>query len=174
MSYLGLMLSQFGEDFDVREDRKEKGNYNRNEKRGNRKSRENSECMKPFTIKDSKKQTTRQWTRLKVTVCLYLNPSNSARSLSTLIAVAVVRENAQKNKVKKLKGNSRIRQFPLAISAAKSGWTMLNANTKISHSQAAEQTFCGRMNRRHFVKRHEDQSVAECCGESKKNVQRKN
>ena len=47
-----------------------------------------------------------------------------------------------------------------------------NANTKITHSKAAEQKFCWRMNRRHFVKRNEDQSVAECCGESEKNVQR--
>ena len=46
-----------------------------------------------------------------------------------------------------------------------------NANTKISHSQAAEQKFCWRMNRRHFAKRNEDKSVTECCSDSKKNVQ---
>lgn len=46
-----------------------------------------------------------------------------------------------------------------------------NANTKISHSQEAEQKFCRRMNRRNFVKSNEDQSVAECCGDCKKNVQ---
>ena len=45
--------------------------------------------IKKQTIPVSKKQTTRQRTRLKVTMCLYLNPSNSARSLSTLMAVAV-------------------------------------------------------------------------------------
>ena len=53
-------------------------------------------------------------------------------------------------------------------------WLNNNANAKISHSQAAEQKFCRRMNWRHFVKRNENQSVAECCGESKKNVERKN
>ena len=49
-----------------------------------------------------------------------------------------------------------------------------NANNKTADSQAGEQKFCWRMNRRDFVKRNEDQSVAECCGESKKNVERKN
>ena len=140
------------------------------------KSRETSEYKKPFTIKARNKQTTKQRTRLKVTVCLYLNPNNSARSLSTLMAVAVVRENPQKKKLREVKVKSKICQFPLETSikkAAKSGWSN-NANTKISNSQAAEQTFRWRMNRRHFVKRNEDQSVAECCGESKKNVQRKN
>ena len=88
------------------------------------KSRETSEYKKPFTNKARNKQTTRQRTRLKVTVCLYLNPNNSARSLSTLMAVAVVRENPQK-KLKQLKVKSKICQFPLETSikeAAKSGW----------------------------------------------------
>ena len=105
------------------------------------KSRENNEYMKQFTIKARNKQTTRQRTRLKVTVCLYLNPSKSAKSLSTLIAVAVVRENPQKNKVNKLKGNSRIRQFPLAISAAKSGWTVM----------PTQKTVIARQRSKHFV-----------------------
>ena len=51
------------------------------------KSREAKEYIKPVTIVASKKQTTKQRTRLKVTVCLYFNPSNSASNLSTLIAV---------------------------------------------------------------------------------------
>ena len=67
------------------------------------KSREDTEYIKPVTIEASKKQTTRQRTRLKVTVCLYLNPKNSARSLSTLMAVAVARENPQKVKLKVLR-----------------------------------------------------------------------
>ena len=98
------------------------------------KSRENSEYMKPFTIKPRNKQTTRQRTRLKVTVCLYLNPNNSARSLSTLMAVAVVRENPQKKKLKQLKVKSKICQFPLETSikeAAKSGWAI--TQTQKSH-----------------------------------------
>ena len=49
-----------------------------------------------------------------------------------------------------------------------------NANTKITHSKAAEQTFCRRMNRRHFVECNEDKSVAERCSESKKNIESKN
>ena len=60
------------------------------------KSREAKEYIKPVTIVASKKQTTKQRTRLKVTVCLYFNPSNSASNLSTLIAVAVANENPQK------------------------------------------------------------------------------
>ena len=88
--------------------------------------REEKEYTKLIAITTNKRQTTRQRTRLKVTVCLYLNPSKSARSLSTLMAADVARENPQKKKLKKLKVNSRIRQFPLAIpikKAAKSGWT---------------------------------------------------
>ena len=88
------------------------------------KSRENSEYMKQFTIKARNKQTTRQRTRLKVTVCLYLNPNNSARNLSTVMAVAVVRENPQKKKLNQVKVKSKICQFPLDTSikeAAKSG-----------------------------------------------------
>ena len=102
------------------------------------KTRENNEYMKQFTIKARNKETTRQRVRLKVTVCLYLNPSNSARSLSTLIAVAVVRENPQKNKVKKLKGNLRICQFPLAISAAKSGWTVMPTQKSVIARQRSK------------------------------------
>ena len=67
------------------------------------KLREKEEYVKPFTIPVSMKQTTRQRTRLKVTVCLYLNPSTSTRNLSTLMAVAVKRENPQKVELKMLK-----------------------------------------------------------------------
>ena len=49
-----------------------------------------------------------------------------------------------------------------------------NANKKIADSQAGEQKLCWRMNRRDFVKRIEEQSVAECYGESNKNFERKN
>ena len=86
--------------------------------------REAKEYTKLIAITTNKRQTTRQRTLIKVTMCLYLNPSNSARSLSTLMAVAVVRENPQKKKLRKFKVNSRIGQFPLAIpikKAAKSG-----------------------------------------------------
>ena len=88
------------------------------------KTRENKAYIKAFMVETSKKQTTRQRTRLKVTVCLYLNPSNSARSLSTLIAVAVMRENPHKVKLKVLKVKERICPLRLAISnkkATKSG-----------------------------------------------------
>ena len=91
------------------------------------KSRENKAYIKAFTVESSKKQTTRQRTRLKVTVCLYLNPSNSARSLSTLIAVAVMREDPHKVKLKVKKVKKRICPLPLAISnkkATKSGWAI--------------------------------------------------
>ena len=64
---------------------------------------EDKEYIKLIAIITNKRQTTRQRTRLKVTVCLYLNPSNSARSLSTLMAVAVAKENPQKVKLKVLK-----------------------------------------------------------------------
>ena len=67
------------------------------------KCRENKEYINPFTIVASKKQTTKQRTRFKVTVCLYLNPNNRARSLSTQMAVAVVKESPQKVKFKVLK-----------------------------------------------------------------------
>ena len=136
----------------------------------------NSQCIKPFPLETSKKQTTRQRTRLKVTVCLYLNPSNSARSLSTLMAEAVVRESPQKVKSKILKRQVNNTPVSACDCHQKGSKKRLNnnANKKISHSQAAEQKFCWRMNRRHFAKRNEDQSVAECCGESKKNVERKN
>ena len=67
------------------------------------KSREDKEYINPITIEASKKQTIRQRTRFKVTVCLYLNPNNSARSLSTLIAVAVAKESPQKVKLKVLR-----------------------------------------------------------------------
>ena len=79
-----------------------------------------------------------QGNQLKVTVCLYLNPSNSARSLSTLIAVAVVRKNPQKVKLKIPKVKCRIRQFPLAIpikKAAKSGLTMTPAQKSVKARQ---------------------------------------
>ena len=88
------------------------------------KSREDKEYIEPFRIEARKKKTTRQRTRLKVTVCLYLNPKNSARSLSTLMEVAVTKENPQKVKLKVLKVKKRIRLLSLAISikkATKSG-----------------------------------------------------
>ena len=66
-------------------------------------SREDKEHIKPITITVRKRQRQREGTRLKVTVCLYLNPSNSASSLSTLMKVAVVRENPQKVKFKVLR-----------------------------------------------------------------------
>ena len=69
---------------------------------------EDKEYIKLIAITTKKRQTTRQQTRLKVTVCLYLNPINSARSLSTLMAAAVARENPQKKKLKKFKVNSKI------------------------------------------------------------------
>ena len=37
----------------------------------------------------NQRKTVRNFTRLTVTTCLYLSPSNKARSLSTLIAVVV-------------------------------------------------------------------------------------
>ena len=85
---------------------------------------EDKESIKLVTITTSKRQTTGQRTRLSVTVCLYLNPMNSARSLSMLMAEANVRENPQKKKLKKVEVNLRIHQFPLAIpikKAPKSG-----------------------------------------------------
>ena len=91
------------------------------------KSWEHKEYVKPVAILASRKQTTRQRTRLKVTVCLYLNPSNSARSLSTLITVAVARENPQKVKFRVVNVMWRINHLPLWIcikNAAKSGWTI--------------------------------------------------
>ena len=63
-------------------------------------SGEDKEYAKPVAVLANRKQKTRQRTLLKVTVCLYLNPSNSARSLSTLMAAAVVRENPEKVKPK--------------------------------------------------------------------------
>ena len=91
------------------------------------KSWEHKEYIKPVTILANRKQKTRQRTRLKVTVCLYLNPSNSARSLSTLMAVAVARENPQKMKFKVLTVMWRIYHLLQSIcikKAAKSGWTI--------------------------------------------------
>ena len=85
---------------------------------------EDKENIKLVIITTSKRQKTRQRTRLNVTVCLYLNPINSARSLSMLMAEVVVRENPQKKKLTKAEVNLRIRQFSLAIpikKAAKSG-----------------------------------------------------
>ena len=77
------------------------------------KSWEHKEYVKPVAILASRKQTTRKRTRLKVTVCLYLNPSNSARSLScTLMAVAVARENPQKVKFRVV--NSHVKNKPFA------------------------------------------------------------
>ena len=40
----------------------------------------------------SQRKKVRNFTRLTVTTCLYLSPSNRARSLSTLIAVVVDKE----------------------------------------------------------------------------------
>ena len=48
-----------------------------------------------------------------------------------------------------------------------------NANTKISNCQATEKKSCWGMNRRHFLQRNEDQSIAKCCSNSKENVQNK-
>ena len=98
-------------------------------------TREDKEYIRVITITTNKRQTTRQRTRLKVTVCLYLNPSNSARSLSKLMTAAVARDNPQKKKLKKFKVNWRIRQFPLAIpikKAAKSGWTITPTQKSLS------------------------------------------
>jgi len=36
------------------------------------------------------------YVRLRVTTCLYLSPNNRARSLSTLIAVSITRDNPEK------------------------------------------------------------------------------
>ena len=81
---------------------------------------EDKENIKLVTITTSKRQTTRQRTRLNVTVCLF----DKTKFLSMLMAEAVMRENPQKKKLKKVEVNLRIRQFPLAIpikKAAKSG-----------------------------------------------------
>ena len=91
------------------------------------KSRENKAYIKTFTVETTKKQTTRQRTNLKVTMCLYLNPSNSARSLSTLMVVAVPGENSQKLKFRVLTVMWRIYHLPLSIcikKATKSGWAI--------------------------------------------------
>ena len=69
--------------------------------------------------------------------CLYLSPSNRARSLSTLIAVVVKTETTQKNKQKEIESKERSR-WPLfrekgLMMVAKSGCTM-TANTKIIDS----------------------------------------
>ena len=99
---------------------------------------EDKEYVKPNAILANRKQTTRQRTRLKVTVCLYLNPSNSARILSMLMAVAVARENPQKMKFKVLTVMWRIYHLPLSIcikKAAKSGCTI----TPIQKSLIARQ-----------------------------------
>ena len=66
------------------------------------KLREYNEYIKPIILTNSKRQTTRQRTRVKVTVCLYFNPSNSARSLSTQMTVAIVRVNPPKVKFRVL------------------------------------------------------------------------
>jgi len=90
-------------------------------------TREDKEYIKLITITTSKKQTARQRTRLKVTVCLYLNPRDSARSLSTLMAVAVKKESPHKVKLKVMKVMKRVCHLPLSIfikKATKSGWTI--------------------------------------------------
>ena len=109
------------------------------------KSWEHKEYVKPVTILANRKQTTRQRTRLKVTVCLYLNPSNNARSLSTLMAVAVARENPQKMKFKVHTVMWRIYHLPLSIcikKAAKSGWTITPTKKSLIARQES-QNFVG-------------------------------
>ena len=48
------------------------------------------------TAEKNQKTVTVMYVLLKVTTCLYLNPSNKARSLSTLIAVNVSSDTAHK------------------------------------------------------------------------------
>jgi len=55
----------------------------------------------------SQNKATTIHTRLKVTICLYLNPERRARSLSTLIAISVNRDTPPKITPKKLKRMER-------------------------------------------------------------------
>ena len=52
----------------------------------------------PIKAAINQKQVMIARTRLNVTTCLYLCPSNSARSLSTLIAVDVKQDNPHKHR----------------------------------------------------------------------------
>ena len=63
-------------------------------------------------------------TRLNVTTCLYLSPNNSARSLSTLIAVHVIRDSPHKAIVEKVY-NIPALQFHIQCSRYDAAWSRL-------------------------------------------------
>jgi len=50
-------------------------------------------------------------------------------------------------------------------------WVCNKANTKISDCQALKQQFCRWLDRRHFAKSDQDQTIAKTCGDQKENVQ---
>ena len=66
------------------------------------------------------KLITVMYVRFKVTTCLYLSPSNKARSLSTLIAVNVDKDTDPKCNLRKLLPNLRNSKYPIFRSQMKS------------------------------------------------------
>ena len=166
-SYLGLMLSQVKKDFGVKEDRKEKRNYDYSNKLN--KCFAVAKVVRIQEIHQTSYNCSQKSNEFVLKLlCLYLNPSNSARNLSTLMAVAVARKVHRRWNSSEAYASCHLRSWTRQQKRLNN-----NDNTKIRHSQAAEQKLCRRMNRRNIVKRNEDQSVVECWCESEKNVERK-
>jgi len=93
------MLSQVKKDFGVKEDRKEKRNYDYSTKLN--KCFAVAKVVRIQEIHQTSYKCSRKSNEFVLKwLCLYLNPSNSARNLSTLMEVAVAKESPQKVKVK--------------------------------------------------------------------------
>ena len=127
-----------------------------------------------------KKQTVNARVRLKVTTCLYLKPNKRARSLSTLIAVDIemdITHNAgiagNKNCVVAVVENIPVHLYHPRRSKENSSekWLRNKADAEISDCQSSKQEFCWWMKRRLFMKSNKYQSIAQCCGDGKKNVE---
>ena len=94
----------------------------------------------------SQRKIVRNFTRLTVTTCLYLSPSNKARSLSTLIAVVVAKDTplnaktAIRKRIQKVK--QKIEFFGEKENALKRGWQM-RFITKSVHARQLRRNFDG-------------------------------
>ena len=106
-------------------------------------------------------------TRFSVTTCLYLNPNNSARSLSTLRAVDAKTDTPQKEMDKDESSFKHIFQIlmsilsAMSIRVAMSGWEMRPTPRSV---------MAKRMNRSHFTKSTQDQNVAQRCRDGEKKI----
>ena len=117
-------------------------------------------------------------TRFSVTTCLYLNPKNRARSLSTLKAVDAKTDTPHKVMDKDECSWEHISEILMSMLSARSirvtmsGWEIRPTPRSViaKGRQALKQQFCRRMNRNHFTKSNQDQNVAQRCRGGEKNI----